>query len=380
MTAVIGGERAARAWLSRVAEPGDAQLHRALLAVGAQELVARVREGAAAAADRATRARHAAADDAARSDTSPRRDGGRLLIPGDPDWPEHATMPLHRATDAGAGDLAPPWALWVRGSGGLAELCDRAVSVVGARAATRYGEHVAAEVAFGLAERMWTVVSGGAYGIDATAHRACLAAGGTTVAFLAGGFESPYPRGHARLFEQIAISGLLVSEWAPEASPQRHRFLVRNRLIAGLTAGTVVIEAAARSGTATTARQARALGRAVMAVPGPVTSALSVGTHKLLRDGARLVTRADEVIEEIGSLGADLAEIPRADPTDRDRLEVAQARVLDGLPSRGAASADEIAAVSGMPAREVIRILPALEVAGFIQSGEGRWRLARTTR
>ena len=159
----------------------------------------------------------------------------------------------------------------------LDELVDRSVAIVGSRASTAYGEHVAGELGHQLAERGWTVVSGGAFGIDAAAHRGALAAEAPTVAVLACGVDRPYPAAHGALLHRIAETGLLVSEWPPGAAPHRHRFLVRNRLIAALTRGTVVVEAAARSGAQATARRARKLGRQVLVVPGPVTSAMSVG-------------------------------------------------------------------------------------------------------
>ncbi len=160
-----------------------------------------------------------------------------------------------------------------------------------------------AELAAGLAERDAAVVSGGAYGIDGAAHRAALAADGFTVAVLAGGVDVSYPAGNAALFHRIAKEGLLVTEYPPGLRPQRHRFLTRNRLVAALSGATVVVEAGARSGAANTAAWARALGRGVCAVPGPVTSSASVGCHILLRAGATVVTRAEEVVELIGHAG-----------------------------------------------------------------------------
>jgi DNA processing protein len=148
----------------------------------------------------------------------------------------------------------------------------------------------------------WTVVTGGAYGIDGAAHRGAMAVDGTTVAVLANGLLSPYPSGHAVLFDRIAEAGLLVSEWPPDVVPQRHRFQIRNRLIAGLTAGTVVVEAGVRSGVFSTVRWARELGRVVMAVPGPITSVQSAGCHRLLRQpGVRLVTDIGDVVEVLGA-------------------------------------------------------------------------------
>src|SRR5262249_25147123 len=147
--------------------------------------------------------------------------------------------------------------------------------------------------------RDWTIVSGGAFGIDATAHRSALTAGGLTVAILACGIDRPYPLSHASLFEQIAEDGLLLTEWPPGAAPHRTRFLTRNRVIAAATRGTVVVEAGFRSGARNTLKHARLLDRPAMVVPGPITSAVSVGCHVELRlPGTILVSKFDEVIEE----------------------------------------------------------------------------------
>ena len=187
------------------------------------------------------------------------RAGIRLLCPGDPGWPGQLAV---------LGD-ACPWALWVRGTADLRFACLRSVSIVGTRAATAYGRHVCAELAAALAERGWAVVSGGAFGIDGWAHRGALSAEGSTIAVLASGVDDPYPRGHHELFQAVTGHGALVSEQPPGRSPTRPGFLVRNRLIAALSRGTVVVEAALRSGALNTARHARDLNRPLMAVPGP---------------------------------------------------------------------------------------------------------------
>jgi DNA processing protein len=178
------------------------------------------------------------------------RMGARVAVPTDDEWPEAvdrlATLELDGASRIDR-HVRPPLCLWVRGAPALNEALDRSVAVVGARAATGYGVHVTAEISDGLAERGWTVVSGGAFGIDAAAHRAALSASGRTVSVLACGVDRPYPAGNSSLFERIAETGLLVSEWPPGSEPLRHRFLIRNRVIAAATTGTVVVEAAARS-------------------------------------------------------------------------------------------------------------------------------------
>ena len=166
-----------------------------------------------------------------------------------------------------------------------------------------------------------------------------------------------------------------MSEFPPDATPQRHRFLVRNRLVAGLTAGTVVVEAGLRSGALATARQGLRMGRVVMAVPGPVTSHESAGVHVLLRcrPGGRCWSPGPaEVIEAVGALGADLAERQQAPADPRDRLEPLARQVLDGLPTVGVASPDRIAVACGVPPLDVLRCLPALELQGFVQATPGR--------
>ena len=257
-------------------------------------------------------------------------------------------------------------------------MVDRSVAIVGSRASTAYGEHVAGELGCQLAEKRCTVVSGGAYGIDAAAHRGALAADGPTVAVLACGVDRVYPAGNGALLNRIADSGLLVSEWPPGAAPHRHRFLVRNRLIAGLTRGTVVVEAAARSGATATAHRAAKLGKRVMVVPGPVTSAMSVGCHELLRGnegGARLVASAAHVLEEIGGLGADLAE-PADRPTGpRDGLSDVAVRVLDACPVRIGVTPERLATIAGCDVLDVLRVLPSLELAELIQWTGTGWRV-----
>jgi DNA processing protein len=259
----------------------------------------------------------------------------------------------------------------------LEETLYRSVSVVGARASSSYGNHVATELGYGLANRGWTVISGGAYGIDAAAHRGALSAGGVTVAVLACGVDRTYPVAHTSLFERIVEDGLLISEWPPGSDPHRYRFLIRNRVIAALSAGTVVVEAGARSGARQTLGRAALLGRAVMAVPGPVTSATSVGCHQLLRTGGtRLVTSYAEVLEDVGRIGDDLAPLVRGPEHDRDRLGPQLSRILDAVPLRGSADAGQIAAGAGVPLREVLRTLPALESAGHVVSRNGGYALA----
>ena len=230
-----------------------------------------------------------------------RRSGIRLICPGDPEWPEQL---------ADLGD-EQPYALWLRGTADLRFNCLRSVAVVGSRAATAYGSYVAAEFAASVAARGWAVISGGAFGVDASAHRGALGADGVTVAVLACGVDVPYPVGHTELLEAVAAQGVIVSEWPPGRTVSRLRFLVRNRVIAALATGTLVVEAGERSGAVNTARHARDLGRRLMAVPGPVTSDQSAGCHRIIRDWqGTLVTTAAEVIEHLSPVGATLEPTP----------------------------------------------------------------------
>ena len=377
--------RLARVALSRLAEPGHRGLTALVRGVGAVTALERVTAGTRGRVEDLLRERLGdvnpwarAADDLTRG----HRQGARLVVPEDAEWPHVPLSDLTALAQAQGAPVEPPICLWVRGSRRLDEAVRRAVAIVGARASTPYGNHVATELGYGLAERSWTVVSGLAYGIDGAAHRGALAAGGLTVAVLACGVDNIYPIGHAALFDRIADDGLLISEWPPGATPQRHRFLVRNRVIAALAAGTVVVEAAARSGTAVTATRADELGRAVMAVPGPVTSAMSVGTHELVRDrGASLVTSAADVAQEVGRIGEGIEDAGQPPPlTVRDRLPPELARVLDGLPAHRCAAAEQIAVQCGVSLLEVQRALPALAARRLVEQVPGGFRLTTAAR
>jgi DNA processing protein len=286
------------------------------------------------------------------------RTGARLLTPEEREWP--------RVLDD-LGDHAP-LCLWVRGDAATLVQQGGAIALVGARAATSYGEHVAGELAAGIAVEGATVVSGAAYGIDGAAHRAALAAGGPTVAFLAGGCDTLYPRGHADLLERIIASGAVVGEAPCGTTPSKHRFLLRNRLIAALAGATVVVEAGARSGSLNTAGHAAALGRPLGAVPGPVTSAASVGTHRMLREfDARCITTAAEALELIGRGAADTLDL--GDWTDDGT------RVRDALSRRVFRDVASIAARSGLALGEAEAILGVLLLDGAVECDGSGWRL-----
>ncbi|MDU0349358.1 DNA-processing protein DprA, partial [Actinomyces sp. MRS3W] len=320
--------------------------------------------------------------------------GGSLVIPSDPWWP------------TGLNDLErPPHCLWVRGDPALLvarrdaavpEHLPRAredlvptgvgagyaLSLVGARAATEYGEHVAAEMAGQLAECGVVIVSGGAFGIDIAAHRAAMRTG-VTVSVSAGGVDRLYPAGNAELLQEVVATGALVAEVPPGCQPGRHRFLTRNRLIAAMSEGTVVVEAAWRSGALATARHALDLGRPLGAVPGPVTSMESVGCHRLLRQGATCVTDASEALELIMPVGTtDPDAAKAADPAHAgsgllDGLDGSAAAVLDALPARAAAGVESIVRAAGLTEEETIAALGLLELSGKVERQGAAWRRAR---
>ncbi len=295
--------RLALAYLSRVAEPPCPELAMLVNRVGPIEAAQRVKSGEVAD-DLARRTEARRGIDCAAEDLELlARRGGRLVTADDTEWPLLSFMAF-----AGVDHQLRPrpilrWRCGPLVRPGSMTWPSAPSRSSGRRASTAYGEHVAADLAAGLVERDVTVVSGGAYGIDGAAHRATLATDGFTVAVLAGGIDIPYPAGHAALLHRIGEQGLVVSEYPPGVRPARHRFLTRNRLVAALSGATVVVEAGARSGAANTAAWARALGRGVCAVPGPVTSSASVGCHALLRSGAELVTRAADVVELVGRIG-----------------------------------------------------------------------------
>lgn len=368
-------DRSARILLTRVGEPGDPELARQVAMSSAVEVVEALRAGTLQMAGAVhLRARLATADPAA-DVAAAAVVGARFVAPGDAEWPTQVDDLARLARIDGGASLG----LWVRGARDLSAMCARSVAVVGARASTAYGEYVASELGFGLAERDWTVVSGGAFGIDAAAHRGALSAGGDTVAVLACGVDTAYPKAHTALLERIAAEGLVISEWPPGCAPMRHRFLVRNRVIAALTTGTVVVEAAVRSGALSTANRARDLSRQVMAVPGPVTSVMSVGCHALMREpDVVCVTGTADVIEQVGRLGVDLAPAPERLFEVRDDLDPIARRVLEATPVRRGAGPARIAVAAGVDPREVARALGGLAARGLVERVDTGWRVVRT--
>lgn len=373
--------RLIRVLLSAILEPGMVVSHELLDANSPEEIAERFRERRlpaelARAADNRLAGRDPL-DLAAGILEDTARAGARVIIPSDPEWPPR--LDDLAALGIGPGSHGPPLCLWARGPLHLRETLEKSASIVGARDSTHYGDTMARELAFGLADREWAVVSGGAFGIDTAAHRGALAADGATIAILACGVDHVYPTRNEQLFAAIAASGLILSEWPPGSLPLRHRFLIRNRLIAAATLGTVVVEAQVRSGARNTARHAVELDRQLMIVPGQATSPQSVGVHQLAREpgGARIVTRAAEIIEDLGRLGTDLAEPLHSPDTVLDRLDDVTARILDAVPRRTPTLPAHIAAQAGAGLSTVLKALPSLLRTGLVEEHDGRFRQTR---
>ena len=264
----------------------------------------------------------------------------------------------------------PPRTLFLRGSASADVLEQAAVAVVGARACSPYGSQVARMLGRELAAAGLIVVSGLARGVDGEAHRGALEAGGITVAVLGCGIDRDYPAAHAELARRICERGLVVSEYEPGVEPAPWRFPARNRIIAGLAAATVIVEARERSGALITADFALEDGREVFAVPGEITSTLATGTNRLLGQGATPLTSAEDVLELFGLAAS---QPPSAPPLGADA-----AAVVERL-TEGAASADELARATGLAPGPLAAALTELELAGLATEAEGRYRGAIST-
>lgn len=372
-------DRMARAAWSRIAEPRDPQAGALVQALGAAPALQWLTDAARAWADPPVLAPGAHWHTAAQrwiprlTGLDPRREmdvlarrGGGVLTPADPQWP------------AGLADLgtdAPP-CLWLLGD--PSALSRPAVAVVGSRACTAYGAQITTTLAAELTADGLAIVSGGAFGVDAAAHRATLAGDGVAVAVMAGGLDRFYPVGNAALLAEVARCGAVLSEVPPGSSPMRQRFLSRNRLIAALAEVTVVVEASWRSGALNTAGHAAELGRPVAAVPGPVTSSTSSGCHRLIREGAVCVTDTAEVRELIGPWDAAAGAVaPPVAAGLLDGLDPGQAQVLDAMPARAGVELASLVRSSGVGESEVRSALGFLELAGRVERDGVRWRRAR---
>lgn len=371
-------ERLARVALSRLAEPGDAKFRGLIAEIGAtqvHEFLASERDLTGVRTEIAGRLD--TLDPAGDLDRAARM-GIRYLIPGDDEWPTQIDG-LEGCVDTRRSG-GPPLGLWVKGPLRLDEI-DDALAIVGSRSATTYGTDVAGEIAAHVAETGTCIVSGAAFGIDQAAHRGALAVGGRTVAVLAGGVDKAYPDAHAALLRHIGQHGAVVSEMPPGSAPMRHRFLLRNRLIAGLSKGTLVVEAAVRSGALSTSTWTTKLNRSVLAVPGPVTMAQSEGAHQLIRSGAAtLVTKGAEVLELIKPFGEHLVTEPRGPERARDRLDPRVARVLEAVPVATPVGLESIARTAGLSSDEVDEALQLLGTEGMVVRQHNGWVLGEAAR
>lgn len=394
----------ARAVLGLVAEPGDGVLGRVIAAIGAVRTAEALLERRPADQFVSLVAESGEPFDEREAATGlerwlPRLDRAgfvrtlaqaarvraRFIVPGDPGWP------------AGVDELGvhAPIGLWVRGDAAIRSNAAPSIALVGARAATGYGEHVAMESSAGLVDRGFTIVSGGAYGIDGMAHRAALASDGPTVAFLAGGVDRFYPLGHESLLSRIAETGAVVSELPCGAAPTKWRFLQRNRLIAAASDATVVLEAGLRSGSLNTAGHAAALGRPLGAVPGPVTSPASAGCHRLFREfDAVCVVDADQMAELAGGAmprNAGRSGGARATAGAPGRTPARSGagastpdpgpealRVIDALSTRSPRVLADVARRAGMSVPEVMAVLGPMELNGIAVRHPEGWLRRRS--
>lgn len=393
----MDNELIARASLSRLMEPQDAPGLALVKAAGATDAL-RIATGVVAAgpaleqeitallADNGAGADWSGMREALKRwapripDLAPERDlatmarlGGRVIIPSDDLWPA-------QLEDLG---LQRPLCLWWRGMEQPLPGAARCVALVGSRDSTSYGASVTGDLAYSLSQRGFTVVSGGAYGIDAHAHRAALAGGSgavPTIAVMAGGVDRFYPSGNEDLLRAVCNQGAVLAEVPPGSAPTRYRFLQRNRLIAALSAVTVVVEARWRSGALNTAHHAETLGRAVGAVPGSVHSANSAGCHRLLRDGGAIcVTDAGEIAELASPSGDALPETRTGRAAEHDGLTLEDLILLDALPLRSTTSVDKLCTVAGLSQESVRAGLGRLGLLGLAVAERGGWKRAKAS-
>ncbi|MBD1537175.1 DNA-protecting protein DprA [Arthrobacter sp. S13_S34] len=393
----MGIERRSRAALSRLMEPQDAAGLALVQAAGAVDAL-RIATGQLSAGPELEREITALLSDGGSGtswagmaaslkrwhpripDLAPERDlatmarlGGRLIIPSDELWPV-------QLADLG---IQEPICLWWRGQEQPLPGAATSIALVGSRDSTSYGAAVTGDLAYSLAQRGFTVVSGGAYGIDAHAHRAALAgASGAvpTIAVMAGGVDRFYPSGNEDLLRAVCNQGAVLAEVPPGSAPTRYRFLQRNRIIAALSAVIVVVEARWRSGALNTAHHAETLGRAVGAVPGSVHSANSAGCHRLLRDGGAVcVTDAAEVAELAGPSGSALPDPRHGQAAVQDGLTLEDLILLDALPLRSVPSVEKLSVVAGLAQESVRAGLGRLGLLGLAVSERGGWKRGKVS-
>jgi DNA processing protein len=370
---VSEAERLARVTLSCAVEPGDGTTSSLIAQLGAERALEKARSVGEGETGEML-AQRLAEVDAVRQLDQAARCGIRFLVPGDAEWPAGLDQLDDAITLDGFGGTPP--GLWVKGPMPLTELAT-SVAVVGSRAASVYGVEMTRAVCGHLALSGVPVVSGGALGIDFEAHDATLSADGVTAAVLACGADRVYPAHNRALLQHLAAEFAVVSEQPPGSAPTRPRFLARNRLIAAMTSGTVVVEAALRSGALNTAGWAESLNRHVMCVPGPVTSYTSRGVNNFLREGrGTVVTHGSEVLELIGAAGEHLVEPPRGESRPRDELTPTERAVVEWVPVSEAAGVDSISRRCGLSLRTTEGALRRLRSKRFVQLIDGGWRLA----
>ena len=371
-------DRLARVALSRLTEPGEPKIAALVAQMGAVALLEALSDPAQPSDEARDVASRLRGLDAEGDLAHGARVGVRYVVPGDPEWPTQVDdLMRSEVLDHRGG---PPLGLWVKGPTRLDEL-GRAVAIVGSRSATTYGTEVAAGLAATLVRAGHPVVSGAAFGIDQAAHRGALGVDGCDIAVLACGADRAYPSAHRDLLDHLGRTSAVIAEVSPGCAPTRGRFLSRNRLIAALTCGTVVVEAASRSGALNTASWATRLNRHLMGVPGPVTSAQSQGVHELIRSGAAtLVTHGEQVLEIVGDVGTHLATPPRAQARPRDRLPPRDARVLDAVPFASPAPVVSIASTAGVALLDVQSALRRLDRDGLVELSPQGWRLTPAAR
>lgn len=374
------------AYLSRAIEGPSVHLQ-ALLRAGrdADEIAHGVRSRASWLGGLAGQTEARYATDRAVADLQEAQNHGySLLTPESVGWPTAALQSSFGALESISTDAeCPPHALWVKGSSDLPSLFERSVGVVGTRAATAYGHQATANLVDGLGGHRYTIVSGGAMGIDTVAHDAALAASTPTVAIAACGAGVAYPRRNERLFDRIVQQGgSLITEYPPNVTPDRHRFLTRNRLIAAFSTGTLIVEAAFRSGALNTLKWANAFGRPAMSVPGAITSPESLGTNlAIVNQQATMVLSADhinELLSKVGQVDSQIALEFEHAPTLLQQLSHNELRVYDSLPQvgDGGSEAERVAEVAGMSVGLTVHLLLELQKRNLVQREGRQWQRA----
>lgn len=358
-------EREARWQLSCVAEPGDSNLGRRIEALGAVAALAEIKAGTSSLTNAAWLQKRLS-----ELKTNGHESQGltRYVIPTDDQWPE-------RLNDLGS---RKPIGLFVTGRADLGECLSRSISVVGTRSITNYGRQITNELCGEIAYADLCVVSGAAFGVDAAAHKAALAVDGKTLAVLPGGVNDDYPAANGELLNQIREKGVVISEVPDGSHPTRPRFLQRNRIIAALTPATLVIEAPWRSGALSTARWASALLRLLLGVPGPVTSPMSAGVNRLIRQReAEMVTNHEDVFEFLAEIGQSMTHELTSAQTTLDLLSGVDSAVVEALPTRRGAGVEALTRTVDASASEIVAALGRLELQGLVRQGEHGWVVLR---